>query len=62
MSYGAWVRLEPGIEGLILTSALQSSGLVKHPCEVLTQGQVLEVIVQSVKRKQQEMFLTLGGK
>lgn len=46
--FGAFIELEPGVEGLCHISELSWSGRVTHPSEVLAEGQEIEVRVLSV--------------
>lgn len=47
-SYGAFVELEPGVEGMIHVSELSWIDRINHPKEVLTTGQRVEVVVLDV--------------
>ena len=44
-NFGVFVELEEGIDGLIYISELSWTKKVKHPSEVVTVGQDLEVVV-----------------
>jgi small subunit ribosomal protein S1 len=57
---GAWVRLEPGVEVLIVLSELQRNQTVERPCDLLSEGQEVEVVVLSVPRHPQQLLLALG--
>jgi small subunit ribosomal protein S1 len=59
-NYGAFVELEPGVEGLIHISDLSWIKKVSHPSEVLTKGDVVHAIVLSVDRESKK--ITLGVK
>jgi small subunit ribosomal protein S1 len=48
MQYGAFVELEPGVEGLIHVSNLGTGRRISHPKEVLSEGDVVEVRVLSI--------------
>ena len=54
--FGAFVELEPGIEGLIHIGDL-SWGRIKHPKDVLKRGQKVEVIVLDVKTEEKRISL-----
>ena len=43
--YGAFVELEPGVEGLIHVSEMSWSKRVKHPSKMLQMGQDIEAII-----------------
>lgn len=59
-SFGAFVELEPGIDGLVHVSDLSWTKRVKHPSEVVRKGQELEVIVLEIDSEQRR--LSLGHK
>jgi small subunit ribosomal protein S1 len=46
--YGAFIELEPGVEGLIHVSEMSWSKRVKHPSKVLNQGDPVEAMVLGV--------------
>lgn len=59
-NYGAFVELEPGVEGLIHISDLSWIKKVSHPSEVLHKGEVVNTVVLSVDRESKK--ITLGVK
>jgi len=59
MNFGAFVELEPGIEGLIHISNLGMGRRINHPKEVLSEGDEVEVRVLSVDRSARRMGLEL---
>jgi small subunit ribosomal protein S1 len=59
-NYGAFVELEPGVEGLIHISDLSWIKKVSHPSEVLKKGDVVESVVLSVDKENKK--ITLGVK
>jgi len=59
-NYGAFVELEPGVEGLIHISDLSWIKKVSHPSEVLKKGDVVEAIILSVDKDNKK--ITLGVK
>ena len=59
-NYGAFVELEPGVEGLIHISDLSWIKKVSHPSEVLRKGDVVEAIILSVDKESKK--ITLGVK
>lgn len=59
-NYGAFVELEPGVEGLIHISDLSWIKKVSHPSEVLHKGDVVDAIVLSVDKESKK--ITLGVK
>ncbi len=46
--YGAFIELEPGVEGLIHVSEMSWSKRVKHPSKILTVGDSVEAMVLGV--------------
>jgi small subunit ribosomal protein S1 len=46
--YGAFVELEPGIEGLVHVSEMSWTQRVKHPSKLVNEGDVVEAIVLDV--------------
>lgn len=58
MDFGAFVKLEPGIEGLVHVSEL-SYNRVWRPSDVLSEGQEVEVKVLSVDAEKQRISLSL---
>lgn len=59
-NYGAFVQLEPGIEGLIHISDMSWIKKVSHPSEVLKKGDVVEAIILSVDKESKK--ITMGIK
>lgn len=59
-NYGAFVELEPGVEGLIHISDLSWIKKVSHPSEVLRKGDVVDAVVLSVDKESKK--ITLGVK
>lgn len=59
-NYGAFVELEPGVEGLIHISDLSWIKKVSHPSEVLKKGDVIDAIILSVDKDSKK--ITLGVK
>jgi len=57
MSYGAFVRLEDGIEGLVHISEMSWTRRVNHPSEVVQPGQSVEVVVLEINKDKQEISL-----
>lgn len=57
MSYGAFVKLEPGIEGLVHISEMSWVKRINHPNEVVQIGDEIEVAVLGVDRKGEQMSL-----
>ncbi len=57
--YGAFVELEPGVEGLIHVSEMSWSKRVKHPSKVLQIGQDVEAIILDVDLQNRRISLGL---
>ncbi|MBX3458848.1 MAG: 30S ribosomal protein S1 [Planctomycetes bacterium] len=57
MSYGAFVRLEEGIEGLVHVSEMSWTKRVNDPREVLQLGDDAEVVILGVNEEKQEISL-----
>jgi small subunit ribosomal protein S1 len=57
--YGAFVELEPGVEGLIHVSEMSWTKKVKHPSKFLEIGQTLECQVLEVDSKSKRISLGL---
>jgi len=59
MPYGAFVELEPGIEGLVHISEMSWTKRINHPSEVLQLQQEVEVAVLAIDTDKQELSLGL---
>jgi len=59
MNYGAFIRLEDGIEGLVHISEMSWTKRLTHPCEMLNLDDEIEVVVLSVNKEKQEISLGL---
>ena len=59
MNYGAFIRLEDGIEGLVHISEMSWTKRLTHPSEMLNLGDEAEVVVLSVNKQKQEISLGL---
>jgi small subunit ribosomal protein S1 len=57
MNYGAFVKLEPGVEGLVHISEMSWTRRINHPSEVVGLGDVIEVVVLEVNKDKQEISL-----
>ncbi len=55
--YGAFVELEPGVEGLIHISEMTWSRRMKHPSKVVRVGDQVESVVLDVKPKERRISL-----
>jgi small subunit ribosomal protein S1 len=60
MDFGAFVELEPGIEGLIHISEMSwAKGKVRKPSDVVKQGETVEAVVLSVNTAERRISLGL---
>ena len=57
VSYGAFVKLEDGVEGLVHISEMSWTKRINHPSELLTLGQEIDVVVLDVNKDKQEISL-----
>jgi small subunit ribosomal protein S1 len=57
--YGAFIELEPGVEGLIHVSEMSWSKRVKHPSKLLTVGDTVESMVLGVDPQARRISLGL---
>ena len=56
-TFGAFVEIEPGIDGLVHVSDLSWTKRVKHPSEVVKKGQEIDVIVLDIDASQRRISL-----
>ncbi len=57
MNYGAFVKLEPGVEGLVHISEMSWTRRINHPSELLNVGDMIDVVVLDVNKDKQEISL-----
>jgi small subunit ribosomal protein S1 len=55
--YGAFVEIEPGVEGLVHVTELSWTKRIAKPSDVLKQGQEVEAIVLGINREEQKISL-----
>ena len=55
--YGAFVELEPGVEGLVHVTELSWTKRIAKPSDVLKAGQELEAVVLGINREEQKISL-----
>ena len=60
--FGAFVSLEPGIDGLIHVSKLAPGRRIKHPKEVVEVGQMVEVYILEVDGANKKISLSMEQK
>ncbi len=61
VDFGAFVNLEPGIDGLVHISKLGAGRRIKHPREVVGIGDTLEVRIDGVDQENKRISLSLPG-
>ena len=57
MSYGAFVKLEEGIEGLVHISEMSWTQRISHPSELVQIDDEIEVVVLGINKEKQEISL-----
>jgi len=57
MSYGAFVKLEDGVEGLVHISEMSWTKRINHPSELVKTGDKVEVVVLEYNHQKQEISL-----
>jgi len=57
--YGAFVEIEPGVEGLIHISEMSWTKHVRHPSKILAVGDEVEAVVLSVNEEERKISLGL---
>jgi len=55
--YGAFVKLEDGIEGLVHISEMSWTRRISHPSEIANPGDEIEVVVLNINKDKQEISL-----
>ncbi|MBW6454338.1 MAG: 30S ribosomal protein S1 [Trueperaceae bacterium] len=57
--FGAFVEIEPGLEGLIHVSEMSWTKRVRHPKEIVTEGDDVETMILKIDTQQQRISLGL---
>jgi small subunit ribosomal protein S1 len=57
--FGAFVEIEPGLEGLIHISEMSWGKKVRHPSDILKQGDRVDAVILSVKPEERRIALGL---
>ena len=57
LTYGAFVQLEDGVEGLVHISEMSWTKRINHPNQVVSPGDEIEVVVLEIKKEKQEISL-----
>ena len=55
--YGAFVRLEEGVEGLVHVSEMSWTKRINHPSEIVNVGDEVDVVVLSIDKEKHEISL-----
>jgi len=55
--YGAFVEIEPGVEGLVHVTELSWTKRIAKPSDVLKQGQEVDAVVLGINREEQKISL-----
>ncbi|MDH3297512.1 MAG: 30S ribosomal protein S1, partial [Gemmatimonadota bacterium] len=58
-SFGAFVEVEPGIDGLVHISDMSWTRRVQHPSEIVRKGEEVEVVVLNIDPEQKRISLGL---
>ncbi|RJR07550.1 S1 RNA-binding domain-containing protein [Candidatus Parcubacteria bacterium] len=59
VQYGAFIEIEPGVSGLIHVSDLSWSDHIKHPREILKEGEKIEVLILNIDVEKHHLSLGL---
>lgn len=59
MSYGAFIKLETGIEGLVHISEMSWTRRINHPSEIVAIGDTVEAIVLNINKDKEEISLSI---
>lgn len=57
VNYGAFVKLEPGVEGLVHISEMSWTRRINHPSELISVGDEVDVVVLEINKEKQEISL-----
>lgn len=57
--FGAFVEIEPGLEGLIHVSEMSWTKRIRHPKEIVTEGDDVEAMILKIDTQQQRISLGL---
>ena len=57
--FGAFVEIEPGLEGLIHVSEMSWTKRIRHPKEALSEGEEVEAMILKIDTQQQGISLVL---
>ena len=57
MNYGAFVKLEEGVEGLVHISEMSWTRRINHPSELVSIGDMVDVVVLGINKEKEEISL-----
>ncbi|MCG3128223.1 MAG: 30S ribosomal protein S1 [Phycisphaerae bacterium] len=57
MNYGAFVKIEAGVEGLVHISEMSWTRRINHPSELVKVGDKIEVVVLDINKEKEEISL-----
>lgn len=57
--YGAFVRIEDGIDGLVHVSEMDWSNRPKHPSKYVSPGDIIDVVILNIDKAQRRLSLSL---
>jgi small subunit ribosomal protein S1 len=60
-TFGAFVQIAPGVEGLVHVSELGAGRRINHPKEVVKVGQEVEAVVLGIDHDKRRLSLSLAG-
>ncbi|MFH1489993.1 MAG: 30S ribosomal protein S1 [Pseudomonadota bacterium] len=60
-AFGAFVTLEPGVDGLLHISSLGAGKKINHPREVVAEEEVVEVLVNGIDPEKRRLSLALAS-
>lgn len=58
-AFGAFITLEPGVDGLLHISELGKGKKIKHPREVIEEGQTVEVRIGKIEEEKRRISLSM---
>ncbi len=61
LNFGAFVTLEPGVDGLVHISKLGCGKRINHPREVVVEGQTIEVRIESIDLEKKRVALDMAS-
>ncbi len=57
--FGVYIEIEPGVDGLLRIGEISWTRRIKHPSEVLTLGQEIDVIILAMSEEKNTMHLSI---